>query len=236
MAETRFFVGTSGYAYRAWIGKFYPKKLPQKEMLSYYAAHFSAVEINNSFYKLPGSAVVSSWAQQAPRSFRFVLKAPRAITHFKRLQNCEEATIAYLHLVSTLKTRKGPFFFQLPGNFKKDISRLEQFLKTIGKRSRAAFEFRHASWLDDEVYDCLGRNSNALCYSDDDATPPMKFVHTADWAYIRLRREAYSDRQLRTWIQKIRSIDLSEAYVFFKHEDTATGPKLAARFIKLAEV
>jgi uncharacterized protein YecE (DUF72 family) len=235
MPSTRFFVGTSGYAYRAWKGKFYPAKFPQNEMLAYYAERFSAVEINNSFYKLPARSVVASWADQTPKSLRFVLKAPQVITHFKRLQNAEEATKAYLQVASVLKARKGPLFFQLPGNFKKDVPRLARFLKLIGKRSQAAFEFRHASWLDEEVFDCLRKHSSALCYSDDDSTSPMKFVSTSDWAYVRLRREAYSNRQLRAWINRLRSSELREAYVFFKHEDTGTGPKLAARFMKLLE-
>jgi uncharacterized protein YecE (DUF72 family) len=235
MASTRFFVGTSGYAYRAWKGKFYPAKLPQADMLAYYAEHFPAVEINNSFYKLPAPDVVASWAKQTPKSFRFVLKAPQAITHFKRLQDAQEATQAYLRVAPVLKTRRGPLFFQLPGNFKKDVPRLAQFLKMIGKQSRAAFEFRHASWLEDEVFDCLRKHSCALCYSDDESTPQMRFVRTADWAYVRLRREAYSNGQLRTWIKRLRSADLREAYVFFKHEDTGTGPELAARLIKLLE-
>jgi uncharacterized protein YecE (DUF72 family) len=235
MPATRLFVGTSGYAYRAWKGKFYPLKLPQREMLAYYAEHFSAVEINNSFYKLPAHGVIASWADQTPKSFRLVLKAPQTVTHFKRLRNCEEATKAYLQVASTLKLRRGPLFFQLPGTFKKDVPRLAELLKMLGKQSRTAFEFRHESWLDDDVYECLRKYSCALCYSDDEATPAMKFVRTADWGYIRLRREAYSDRQLRSWVKKIRSAELREAYVFFKHEDTGTGPKLAARFIKLAE-
>src|SRR5688572_9134963 len=127
----RFFVGTSGYSYPKWKGSFYPDKLPQKEMLSYYAQRFAAVEINNSFYRMPGESDIKSWAQQVPKGFRFALKAPQAITHFKRLKNAEEALNTLFKTTAALKTRQGPLLFGLPPNFKKDLPRLDAFLRLI---------------------------------------------------------------------------------------------------------
>jgi uncharacterized protein YecE (DUF72 family) len=230
----RFFVGTSGYSYKEWKGIFYPNKLPQKEMLSYYASRFLAVEINSTFYGMPDESIVESWTQQTPDSFRFVLKAPQSITHRKRLNNAEVETEHLLRIASMLKGRQGPLLFQLPPNFKKDVSRLETFLGLIEKRASSAFEFRHESWFDKEVFDCLRANSCALCVAEVDDVPSADLVSTARWGYVRLRRKDYSDEQLSEWIERLRSQDWEEAYVFFKHEDSGTGPKLATRFLELA--
>jgi uncharacterized protein YecE (DUF72 family) len=230
----QFYVGTSGYSYKAWKGTFYPEKLSQKKMLSYYAQRFSTVEINNTFRVMPKVSVVESWAQQVPETFRFVLKAPQTITHFKRLKNAEEATDSLLLAAAVLKERQGPLLFQLPDNFPKDLARLEAFLGFIGNRASPAFEFRHESWLDDEVYGCLRTHSCALCVDDMDYVPRAELINTSVWGYVRLRRERYTDKQLREWIKKLRSQNWDEAYVFFKHEDSGTGPKLATRFLELA--
>jgi uncharacterized protein YecE (DUF72 family) len=230
----RFFVGTSGYSYKEWKGTFYPEKLPQKEMLSYYAQRFSTVEVNNTFYRMPSVSVVQTWAQQVPDSFRFVLKVPQTITHHKRLKNAEEDTDYLLRTAAELKERQGPLLFQLPPNLKKDLPRLEAFLRFLGNRTPSAFEFRHESWFDDEVFDCLRANSCALCVADTDDFAHADLISTAGWGYMRLRREVYTDESLGEWIEKLRSQDWDEAYVFFRHEDAGTGPKLAARFLELA--
>jgi uncharacterized protein YecE (DUF72 family) len=230
----RFFAGTSGYSYKEWKGEFYPVKLPQKEMLAYYAQHFSTVELNNTFYRMPSVGTVESWAAQVPECFRFVLKAPQTITHHKRLINAHEPTDAFLHAASALESRQGPVFFQLPPNLKKDLPRLEQFLNLLGNRIPCAFEFRHESWLADDVLDLLRANSAALCAADTDELPITDFVSTAGWGYLRLRSEGYTDEQLMHWIEWLRAKNLSEAYIFFRHEDTGTGPKFAARFLELA--
>jgi uncharacterized protein YecE (DUF72 family) len=230
----RFFVGTSGYSYKEWKGSFYPEKLPQKEMLSYYAGRFSTVEIKNTFYRMPKASVVKSWAAQVPAGFRFVLKAPQNITHFKRLKSARVGTAQLLRAASALKDRCGPLFFQLPPNFKKDVPRLEAFLGLVGDRAQVAFEFRHASWFDREVFDCLRAHSCALCNADTDESPTADLVSTAGWGYVRLRRKTYSDYGLRKWIKRLRSQPWDEAYVLFKHEDTGSGPKFAARFLELS--
>jgi len=230
----QFFVGTSGYSYPKWKGSFYPVKLPQKEMLGYYAEQFGAVEINNTFYKMPSASDVESWATQVPKHFRFAIKAPQAITHFKRLKEAEEPTKQLFGVAGALKARLGPVLFGLPPNMKKDVARLKDFLRFIPKKAQAAFEFRHESWFDEEVFDCLRASSCALCVADAEELPRTKLIATADWGYIRLRRETYTKQALVDWIKKMRSLPWNEAYVFFKHEDTGTGPKFAAQFLELA--
>jgi uncharacterized protein YecE (DUF72 family) len=229
----RFIVGTSGFSYPAWKGRFYPEKLPQKEMLAYYAQRFAAVEINNSFYRMPSPEILKSWSEQVPRSFRFSFKAPQTITHFKRLKGAAEATRQFLDVTAVLGSRRGPLLFGLPPNFKKDIPRLAAFLASLGKGTRASFEFRHESWFDDEVFRCLRDNDCALCIADaDDFTCPI--VSTTRWGYVRLRRKRYTAKELGKWIERLRSQKWKEAYIFFKHEETGTGPRFAARFLELA--
>jgi uncharacterized protein YecE (DUF72 family) len=230
----RFYVGTSGYSYKEWKGSFYPEKLPQREMLGYYAERFSTVEVNNSFYRMPDAGVLKSWAREVPAEFQFALKAPQTITHFKRLKNAQAATREFLRVVSVLKRRRGPLLFQLPPNFKKDLPRLEAFLRLLRKQTSVAFEFRHASWFDNEVFDCLRANSCALCVADSDDLPSAELVSTADWGYVRLRRKRYTRKQLAKWIERIRALRWEDAYVFFKHEDSGAGPRFASRFLELA--
>ncbi len=228
-----FFVGTSGYSYREWKGSFYPEKLPQSEMLACYAQQFSAVEINNTFYRMPAAGVLKTWTRQVPKEFRFALKAPRTITHRMRLRNVRRETRAFLRAVSVLKEYQAPLLFQLPPNFKKDLPRMEAFLELVGQ-AQAAFEFRHASWFSEDVFDALRRKSCALCIADVDDAPIPDVVGTAGWGYVRLRRKRYTRRQLGEWIGRLRSQKWGEAYVFFKHEETGAGPRFAARFLELS--
>jgi uncharacterized protein YecE (DUF72 family) len=229
----QFLVGTSGFSYPKWKGSFYPQKLPQKEMLGYYAQRFAAVEINNSFYRMPSADVLESWAQQVPGSFRFAFKAPQTITHRKRLKDAADATQQFLDVTAVLGSRRGPLLFQVRDNFKKDLPRLAAFLASLGESVQATFEFRHESWFDDDVYRCLRASGCALCIADtDDFTCPT--IGTSRWGYVRLRREMYSDKELCDWIKKVRAQSWDEVFVFFKHEDTGTGPKFAAHFLELA--
>src|SRR5262245_15824841 len=147
----RFHVGTSGYSYKEWKGSFYPEKLPANQMLGYYAQRLSTVEINNTFYRMPKLSVVEAWAAQVPETFRFVLKASQRITHFKRLKDTDSETEYMLRAAGALQERRGPVLFQLPPDFKKDVPRLDAFLAAVGG-TQAAFEFRHESWFDDEVF------------------------------------------------------------------------------------
>src|SRR5262245_45967593 len=230
----QFFVGTSGYSYKEWKKKFYPEGLSQEDMLSYYARHFSTVEINSTFYRMPKAGAFRSWARQVPDDFRFAFKAPQTITHRKRLKGVGRETKSLLRLVAALKRPRAPLFFQLPPNFKKDLPRLEAFLDLIGSETRAAFEFRHASWFDDEVFRALQRKSIVLCIADMDDSPPPPLVGTAGWGYVRLRRKHYTKKHLGEWIERLKSQNWTEAYVYFKHEETGTGPRFAMRFLELA--
>jgi len=230
----KFYVGTSGYSYKEWKPGFYPAKLPAKKWLNFYSEKFSSVEMNSTFRRFPTATTVENWAAQVPETFRFSLKARQTITHFRRLVNAESQVDDFVTLAALMKDRQGPMLFQLPPNFKKDVPRLEAFLAYLGGRASAVMEFRHASWFDEEVYDCLRRFDCGLCISDEEDGLPQPLVDVGAFGYLRLREERYSDAELESWIKRMRSQDWSEAYVFFKHEDVGSGPKLAARFIELA--
>jgi uncharacterized protein YecE (DUF72 family) len=227
-------VGTSGYSYPEWKGTFYPEDLPAKDMLRFYGGKLPAVEINNTFYRMPTASVLEGWAEQVPASFQFAIKASRRISHVKRLKDAGEETEYLLRTAATLGERLGVILFQLPPYQRKDVERLDSFLELLAGGPRAAFEFRHASWFDDDVFGALRRRDCALCVADtgeDDTTP---FVSTAGWGYLRLRRPEYMDADLDGWVRQVRAQPWSDAFVFFKHEDEGAGPALAARFLERA--
>ena|SRR5215472_3753995 len=228
------FVGTSGYSYKEWKGSFYPEHLPAKEMLSYYATRLPAVEINNTFYRLPQPAMVEGWKDQVPPTFRFSIKASQKITHFKRLKDAQDETKYLLDTIASLNQRLGVVLFQLPPNMKKDLPRLEGFLGGLPTTVRAAFEFRHPTWFEDDVLRLLSDRNHALCISDTDDLPATHIDRTADWGYLRLRRVEYSAAHLAEWLERIEAQQWQDAFVFFKHEDEGTGPKLAGQFLQLA--
>ncbi len=228
------YVGTSGYSYKEWKGTFYPEKIPAKEMLSYYAARLPAVEINNTFYRLPQKSVLENWKEQVPVSFRFSVKASQRITHFKRLKDVAEETGYLLETAAALADRLGPVLFQLPPNMKKDLPRLQAFFGCLPAGTRAAFEFRHPTWFDDDVLEVLSGKNHALCISDTDDLPVTHIDRTADWGYLRLRRVNYSDENLAAWLKRVRDQNWNDAFIFFKHEDEGTGPRLAGEFLTLA--
>ena len=230
---TNLLVGTSGYSYKEWKGSFYPEKLVAKDMLSYYAGRLNAVELNNTFYRMPQRTMVESWKTQVPDEFRFSVKASQRITHFKRLKEVTEETKYMLDTVSVLEDRLGVVLFQLPPNMKKDLERLESFLINLPSEIRATFEFRHPTWFDDEILELLRQHNRALCVSDTDDLPVNRIDKTADWGYLRLRRVSYSNDELAEWKKRIKAQQWKTTLVFFKHEDEATGPKLAAEFAAL---
>jgi uncharacterized protein YecE (DUF72 family) len=228
-----FYVGTSGCSYKEWKGSFYPEKLPAKQMLGFYAERFATVEINNTFYRMPEASVLEAWAAQVPATFRFVLKAPQDITHRKRLKDAGALLLSLVDTARVLKERLGPLLFQLPPNFAKDLARLRAFLALLPARVRAAFEFRHSSWFDDEVFGLLRDHKAALCVADADDDLEVPFVATADWGYLRLRRPDYGTAALKKWAERMRKQEWTDAFVFFKHEDAGTGPRFAARLLEL---
>ncbi|MGA7304895.1 MAG: DUF72 domain-containing protein [Rhodothermales bacterium] len=226
------YTGTSGFSYKEWKGAFYPEKIANSSMLRYYAERLPAVEINSTFYRLPKPEALASWADEVPEGFRFVLKASRRITHFKRLKDAEDVTAYLLSTAASLGPKLGPILFQLPPNFAKDAVRLQSFLALLPGGRRAAFEFRHASWRDVEVEKILSDNNVAWCVADTGEDPAV-LIRTADWGYLRLRRPDYSEEGLSDWAAQIRAQAWADCFVFFKHEDEGAGPKMACRFLEM---
>jgi uncharacterized protein YecE (DUF72 family) len=228
----RVFVGTSGYSYAAWKGSFYPEDLPAGQMLRFYARNFSAVEINNTFYRMPRASMLAGWCEQVPDGFLFALKASQQITHRKRLKDAADPLAFFLQSATTLGDRLGPVLFQLPPNFKKDVPRLGDFLSLLPPACRAAFEFRHESWFVEEVLTALSSARAALCVNEDeDRAAPL--AATTDWGYLRLRREEYDPEALAGWAARIREQPWKDVFVFFKHEEEARGPLFARQMTNI---
>lgn len=226
-------VGTSGYSYPAWRGTFYPERLPARAMLAFYATHFSTVEINATFYRMPAEATVRGWAAAVPADFLFALKAPQRITHLGRLLNVDEPLRHFCDLARALGERRGPILFQLPPSFRKDVGRLADLLARIPPDLRVAVEFRHPSWFADDVYAVLARRDVALCVADTEkGTTPD--VETAAWGYLRLRDAGYSDDELTAWAARVARPRWRDAFVYFKHEESGRGPALASRLLARA--
>lgn len=229
-----FYVGTSGYSYKEWKGRFYPEDLPDKQMLRYYGERFRSVEINNTFYRMPKPEMLETWAAEVPADFKFVIKAPQRITHIQRLKDADDSVSYLLKVAGVLQERLGRLLFQLPPHLKKDAGRLRDFLALLPRERGAAFEFRHASWFDDEIFGLLREHQAALCIAEAEEGVEVPFVSTANWGYLRLRRPDYGDIELKSWAERIRQCDWQEAYVFLKHEDEGKGPQMAKRFLELA--
>ena len=227
-------IGTSGYNYPEWKGSFYPADIASAKMLPYYAGRFPTVEINYTFYRMPTPALVQGWAAQVPPAFRFTLKAPRRITHDKRLRGVADALSAFLEAAAALGPQLGALLFQLPPNFKKDITVLREFLAQLPERTTAAFEFRHESWLDDEVYAALRERNVALCIADSE-TRSTPVVTTADYVYFRLRDEGYTEPDLERWGGVVRDLGATagDVFVYFKHEDAGKGAAFGQRLMEL---
>jgi uncharacterized protein YecE (DUF72 family) len=226
-------VGTSGYSYPKWKGAFYPAGLAADAMLEFYASRFSAVEINNTFYRMPSAAVLEGWAARVPEDFRFVLKASRRITHQNRLVGSED-NLAYLYSQArALGDRLGGVLYQLPPTMRKDAARLQGFLRALPPDARAILEFRHASWLDEEIFELLRSFGVMLCVADADAElPETPALDLTGQGYVRLRRPEYATDELAAWRDRIQAT-WADAYVIFMHEDDGEAPVLAERFLGL---
>ena len=221
-------VGTSGYNYPEWKGSFYPADLAAAKMLPYYAARFPTVEINYTFYRMPNEKLVGGWASQTPEPYRLTLKAPRRITHDSRLKNTGDLVQGFCRVAASLGPKLGALLFQLPPNMKKDLAVFDAFLAELPPRVCGAFEFRHASWFDDEVFARLRDRNLALCVSDSEKLSAPVTV-TADYAYFRLRDEGYTPDDIAKWADTIRekTAGCKDVYVYFKHEDEGKGPEFA---------
>lgn len=230
-------VGTSGWQYDEWKGRFYPDDLAKGEMLSYYADRLHAVEVNNTFYRLPKKDVLAAWAEQVPDSFRFVIKASRRITHNGKLGPDAREPLGFLvGNLEALGDRFGALLIQTPPWLKADLDLLRTFLDWIPEGARAAFEFRSRSWFETEVMDALAERGHAFAAADTgDAEKDPPLVAGGGWCYARLRREDYGEGDLEAWARRLKALDVADRFVFFKHEDEAAGPALAARFVALLE-
>ena len=220
------YVGTSGYNYPEWKGSFYPENLAASKMLPYYAKRFATVEINYTFYRMPTAKIVTGWAAQVPPDFKFTLKAPKRITHDRKLRDVADLVRGFCEAAAELGPQLGALLFQLPPSFKKDLGVFDEFLAALPPRLCAAFEFRHPSWLDEDVYVRLGDRNLALCIADSEtrSTPVMA---TADYAYLRLRDEGYTEQHINEWADTVRDLAsrCRDVYVYFKHEDEGKGPE-----------
>jgi uncharacterized protein YecE (DUF72 family) len=228
----RYWVGTSGYNYPEWKGSFYPETLPAAKMLPYYAERFSTVEINYTFYRTPNEKILAGWDQATPPTFKLTLKAPKRITHDARLRDCADRVRQFLETAAVLGPKLGALLFQLPPNLKKDLALFDAFLDAFPPRVCAAFEFRHVSWLDEEVYERLRARNLALCVAESEklSTPP---VVTADYGYFRLRDEGYTPDDIARWADVIteKTSGCSDVFVYFKHEEAGKGPEFGRQLM-----
>ena len=231
-------VGTSGYNYPEWKGSFYPADLPATKFLPYYAGKFPTVEINYTFYRMPTPKLVAGWRTQVPADFRFTLKAPKRITHDRRLRAADvaEPLQGFITAAAELGPQLAALLFQLPPNFKKDVGLLNEFLSLLPPKTTAAFEFRNESWLADDVYDALRARNIALCIADSE-TRETPLMTTASYAYLRLRDEGYGDSDIAQWAGTARKLgeSASDVFVYFKHEDEGKGAAFGQQMMRLLE-
>ena len=229
-----FWIGTSGFQYPEWKGTFYPEDLPASQMLPFYAERLTTTEINYTFRRIPSAKTIENWCKLTPEKFKFALKAPQKITHFAKLRGCDDTLTYFYKIVSALGARLGPVLFQLPPFLRKDTTLLNDFVRCFPHEMRAAFEFRHESWFDDEIFGVLREHNVALCLAESEklSTP---VVGTAKFGYLRLRREDYTSDDVLRWTEVVKgkSNEWSDAFVYFKHEEAGIGPKLAGEMLKL---
>jgi uncharacterized protein YecE (DUF72 family) len=225
-------IGTSGWSYAAWRGRFYPDDLPSPRMLAFYATRLGAVEVNNTFYRMPRADTLATWRGEVSPAFTFAVKGPQRVTHFQKLANVEDPVGHFHRTIAELGPSLGPVLWQLPPTFKKDLARLRDFLALLPRGGRAALEFRHPSWLEDDALALLADHGCALCVAEDEEHA-IPLVATAPFGYLRLRRQDYDAAALGAWADRIRAQRWEDVFVFFKHEDEARGPAFALAFGEL---
>lgn len=227
------YIGTSGWAYKAWKPEFYPGDLPQKQFLRYYASQLSAVEVNYTFRNRLSEKTTASWLNDTPESFRFTLKANQAITHYKRLKGAQESVRRFLDSIAAMYNsgRLGAVLLQLPPNLKSDVDRLDEFLSDWPRALRTAWEFRHDSWFTDKTFKALEKHKAALCIAETDSiTTPETF--TADFAYFRFRKPNYTSAERRRITERLQQVRGMDVYAFFKHEESPESAVNAVDILK----
>jgi uncharacterized protein YecE (DUF72 family) len=222
---TQYYIGTSGWHYDDWRGRFYPEKLPKEKWLEFYARHFSTLELNNPFYHLPSEKAFTNWYESSPPDFIFAVKVSRFITHIKRLKDCDEPVSNFMSRVTLLKEKLGPLLYQLPPGLHRDDERLIAFLKILPSKLTHAIEFRHPSWFKKDVYAILRKYHVGFCVFDmPKLTSPI--ITTADFAYVRfhgsegLYSSRYTDKEMSDWAKKIKRLakKLEAVYIYFNND------------------
>ncbi|HMK44926.1 MAG TPA: DUF72 domain-containing protein [Dissulfurispiraceae bacterium] len=231
----KIYVGTSGYSYKEWKGTFYPEHISPKDMLRFYAERVNAVEINNTFYRMPTRPVLATWSEQVPDDFVFAIKAPQVITHLKRLRNVGEETAYFFSTLPALGNKLGPVLFQFPPSFRANHPLLKDFLAFIPGSTLCAFDFRNPTWFESDILELLHEKGCSLCLEDTEEQPVDEIIRTASWGYIRLRRSGYADADLASWMEKILVQKWDKAFIFFKHEGDSKGAELAMHFRELTD-
>jgi len=229
------FVGTSGFSYPSWKGKFYPTDLKSEDFLSYYSKQLNSVEINSSFYASPGPAMIKSWSSKTGENFKFAFKAPRQITHFLKLEGkpAAEASQRLNQTVNLLAGKRGPLLFQLPPYLRLDLKRLENFLSDTSTIQERVFEFRHGSWMTDETYKLLNKYGAGFCIAESEDMEPV-FQLTGGLAYFRLRKDHYDEKTIVDWSKKISKLskEAPQTYVYLRHDETGENVSLALKLLK----
>jgi uncharacterized protein YecE (DUF72 family) len=231
----RYYIGTSGWHYDDWRGRFYPEKLPKAQWLEFYARHFPTLELNNTFYRLPKESVFQKWHESSPEGFVFSVKVSRYITHIKRLKDCSDEVDNFMSRATLLKDKLGPLLYQLPPGLHRDDGILTNFLSALPRGLKHVIEFRHESWFNEAVYEILRRHNTGFCvFNMPKLTSPL--LATADFAYIRfhgsdsLYSSCYSDEELKGWAEKI--VNLAEGikavYIYFNNDIEGYALKNAA--------
>jgi uncharacterized protein YecE (DUF72 family) len=233
------FAGTSGFSYPAWKPDFYPRDLPAKRFLEHYASRLNSVEANYTFRRLVSASALEGWLNATPPGFRFACKAHQTLTHIMKMKDAGSFTEAFLKSLEPLRAarRLGPVLYQFAPSFKCDLARLDDYLPLLPTDMRFAFEFRHGSWLVDEVYERLSKRNIALCLAESDKLEVPR-VFTADFVYFRLRKGDYSDECRSEIASRIRTLldDGRDVYVYFKHEEDPRGAIWAEEVLKQCTV
>jgi uncharacterized protein YecE (DUF72 family) len=221
----KYYVGTSGWHYEHWRGRFYPEDLPKPKWLEFYSRSFDTLELNNSFYHLPSEKAFANWRDSSPEGFAFAVKVSRFITHIKKLRDIEEALVKFTDRARLLENKLGPLLYQLPPGLHRNESLLEDFLRLLPRDLNYAFEFRHESWFDKGVYDLLRKYNACFCiYDMPDLTTPLEV--TADFVYMRFHGRGwlyggcYSDEELGKWAREIKKLSKNKkaAYIYFNND------------------